>query len=122
MSYLQSLISRITTWMIIIGPTFTVQKFGNTLWNKGNTVLNTNSLKRFHHKKITFSMLFVSINCAENSSTVYRNSFSIKRYLNFRFRFYVLCYISSTIILFICRWFLLSFSIVFRIINMINWM
>ena len=48
--------------------------------------------KEFCHKKIIFifSMLFISKSCAENSSTVYRNSLSIKRYLHSKSRFPVL--------------------------------
>ena len=66
-------------------------------------------------------MLFISKSCAENYSTVYQNSFSIKRYLrfNFVFTFYIFSLIA---ILFICTRFLFSFSIMFSIINIINWM
>ena len=38
-------------------------------------------------------MLFILKRCLENSSTVFRNSFSIKSYLHFKFRFHVLCFL-----------------------------
>ena len=44
-----------------------------------------NTLKGFCHKEIILSMLLISKSWAENSSTVYRNSFSVKRYLHFKY-------------------------------------